>query len=95
MSVEMLNSISPAVYLALVALIVQSIFAIIENVHNWKTRDTVRKATKIDYVVAMLNLIDGIPITEADKCILKMQIAREYLPDGIPTQITERLTGEI
>jgi len=85
------NVTPPAVLIAVLAFIIQSIFSFIQMRHNWKFREKIDKQIQNQYITSVLNIIDSLPIDDAGKSDAKINFISNYTEGGIPPEISDLL----
>lgn len=81
------NFLAPAILLALIALIVQGVMAAFEIYNHVRSRRFAYELNQLEYATALLALVDGLPIDEGRRVLLKWDIIDEFIPDRIPTSL--------
>lgn len=85
----------PAVLVAAITLMVQGILGIINTILQMRAGKAGRDANQINYVVSLLQLIDGLPISPGQKATKKVYVTRTLLPVGLPKELEDLIKEEL
>jgi hypothetical protein len=81
--------LTPAIIVAMVALIVQSIFSTLVSIHNFSSRKQSKKNYEIQHLTSLLSLVDSLPLDQSQKASKKIKLIKKYAYYEIPTEILE------
>ncbi len=83
--------VKPAVAVALLSVVVQGVKAAVDLVSQARARRISSRQAMISYVTALFALVDGMPLGNAERAVLKSKLASELLPGQLPEAILKAM----
>jgi hypothetical protein len=83
--------VKPAVAVALLSVAVQGVKAAVDLVSQVRARRISSRQAAIAYVTALFTLVDGVPLDDAERAVLKSRLARDLLPGVLPEAIRKAM----
>lgn len=83
----------PTVLMALAALIIDGVEAAFSLREQIKSRRINEEQRRISYAVALLSLIDGLPIDSGEKLVMKTQVLNQELRGRLSVDIERIITS--
>jgi hypothetical protein len=82
----------PAVFVALLGLILQGIKALLDIFNQFRSRKLARQQSLISLTTALFQLLDASSHTGGEKLTIKQELANQLLIDVVPQEIIELLS---